>query len=71
MVSRYSEDESDQSDIRDIDSTYKRTTYKYIWIRKNKTKAFILIWNCITYDLSVIIEWRTARCGIHVRNTLM
>jgi hypothetical protein len=25
---------------------------------------------CITYDLSVIVEWRTARCGIHVRDTL-
>jgi hypothetical protein len=25
---------------------------------------------CITYDLSVIIEWRTARCRIHVRETL-
>jgi hypothetical protein len=25
---------------------------------------------CITYDMSVIVEWRTARCGIHVRDTL-
>ena len=25
---------------------------------------------CITYDLSVTVEWRTARCGIHVRDTL-
>jgi hypothetical protein len=25
---------------------------------------------CITYDLSVIVELRTARCGIHVRDTL-
>jgi len=24
----------------------------------------------ITYDLSVIVEWRTARRGIHVRDTL-
>ena len=24
---------------------------------------------CIIYDLSVIVEWRTARCGIHVRDT--
>ena len=25
---------------------------------------------CITYDLSVIVEWRTGRCGIHVHDTL-
>ena len=25
---------------------------------------------CIIYDLSVIVEWRTARCGIHVHDTL-
>ena len=25
---------------------------------------------CITYDLSVIVEWRTARCLIHVGDTL-
>ena len=25
---------------------------------------------CITYDLSVIVELRTARCGIHVHDTL-
>jgi hypothetical protein len=25
---------------------------------------------CITYDLLVIVEWRIARCGIHVRDTL-
>ena len=25
---------------------------------------------CITYDLSVIVEWRTSRCRIHVRDTL-
>jgi hypothetical protein len=25
---------------------------------------------CITYDWSVIVEWRTVRCRIHVRDTL-
>ena len=25
---------------------------------------------CNTYDLSVIVEWRTAICGVHVRDTL-
>ena len=25
---------------------------------------------CITYDLPVIAEWRIARCGVHVRDTL-
>jgi len=25
---------------------------------------------CIIYDLSVIVEWKTASCGIHVRDTL-
>ena len=24
---------------------------------------------CITYDLSVIVELRTVRCGIHIRDT--
>ena len=24
---------------------------------------------CITYDVLVIVEYRTARCGIHVRDT--
>jgi hypothetical protein len=25
---------------------------------------------CITYDLLVIVEYRTAKCGIHVRDTI-
>ena len=24
---------------------------------------------CITYDVLVVVEYRTARCGIHVRDT--